>query len=778
MPAVILTMGNGTSLSLPRTLGRALIRTAAVVSREAACVTAVEAEGGGGEPAAAPSCVVARIARTGAGPIAVLRNGPAREYKMLPADGTPVDLRIGDEILVSPGSAGAAGRIRVEWGLPTLAAEVVPRWHADWWARRGRANTSGAFGTKATAAAVSVAATAAPAVTAIIQAQVAVGGGGAVATVGPARLPDPASPSGRGGPPAACRPATLLVLVGLPGSGKSTFSAALTERDPGRWRRVHQDGAPSGGKRATAVAVATAVLQAGRSVVLDRCNLTPTARADFAAAARAVGAPMHVLVLARPAAECARRVAARTTHEGGLAGPDAAHVVFLMNADMKKAALPAVGDGEGFASVTVVTNDAEASAAVDTWSEEGCKGRKGAAKRRREGGGGGGDGGRPSPPPPPPPPPSSPPSPLNAGPSVFAPLSTGDGGPVSAAAAAMAVLKHAAASPPAAGPTPCPPGDTLPVRKSSDLLPPKASSDSADGSARTGLPSLPPRKPKPGAGAAAAPAAVAPAPPGEAGAGCPRDPLFALASAAALTAAAASAALVPSRAPAPIIMPALPHGWPEPPSVRAPRAHSDHPVHALWNIAAHPGSHASSGARLVIPPPGSGWAPVWPCRGLVVLPDLYPKSRVHGLILQHGPTPHGTPQHLGPTDGPLVRAMAAAGRAWLAAAGVPPAHQRLGFHSVASMQPLHLHAMSSDLAGACLRTRKHYMSFRPPFFVSADDVAACLEAGVPPPYLSPEESSAALHAPIVCQHCATGYMTMAALKDHMRMCAVVQGVEW
>ena len=186
----------------------------------------------------------------------------------------------------------------------------------------------------------------------------------------------------------------------------------------------------------------------------------------------------------------------------------------------------------------------------------------------------------------------------------------------------------------------------------------------------------------------------------------------------------------------------------------------------------------SAGAALVIPPPGAGWAPTPPSCGLVLLPDLYPKSRVHGLVLVHGPAPPATPLHLGPADAPLVRAMAAAGRAWLAARGVPPRAQRTGFHSSPSLQPLHLHALSSDLVGPALRTKKHYLSYRPPFFVDADAAAACLEAGVPPPFLSPDEAAAALRAVLACQHCGAPQPSMVILKEHMRACAAGMGADW
>ena len=39
----------------------------------------------------------------------------------------------------------------------------------------------------------------------------------------------------------AVAPQILVVLVGVPGSGKSTFSSQLLERAPPRWTRISQD---------------------------------------------------------------------------------------------------------------------------------------------------------------------------------------------------------------------------------------------------------------------------------------------------------------------------------------------------------------------------------------------------------------------------------------------------------------------------------------------------------------------------------------------------------
>lgn len=79
-------------------------------------------------------------------------------------------------------------------------------------------------------------------------------------------------------PPAlkACAPSsethgklTLLVLCGLPGSGKSTIAAALTSHATQRWVRASQDDAPSR-RRQECEAMVRQGLRDGFNVVVDR----------------------------------------------------------------------------------------------------------------------------------------------------------------------------------------------------------------------------------------------------------------------------------------------------------------------------------------------------------------------------------------------------------------------------------------------------------------------------------------------------------------------------
>lgn len=121
----------------------------------------------------------------------------------------------------------------------------------------------------------------------------------------------------------------VLVLVGVQGSGKSTFSNALIARaaeqpTPRRWARVNQDsiaGKPGRGTRGACENLVKASVGAGSSAVVDRMHLTRDQRAYFVKAAREANCQAHCVVLDLPLKTCIQRAVDRTAHEGDILGP-------------------------------------------------------------------------------------------------------------------------------------------------------------------------------------------------------------------------------------------------------------------------------------------------------------------------------------------------------------------------------------------------------------------------------------------------------------------------
>lgn len=118
-------------------------------------------------------------------------------------------------------------------------------------------------------------------------------------------------------PPAGARP-ELAILIGLPGSGKTTFARARLAGHV----HVSKDLMPKASRRdERQLALVKDALAAGRSVVVDNINPRIADRAPLIGAARALGAGVMGYVLDADVQECLRRNRAR---EGKARVPDVA----------------------------------------------------------------------------------------------------------------------------------------------------------------------------------------------------------------------------------------------------------------------------------------------------------------------------------------------------------------------------------------------------------------------------------------------------------------------
>ncbi|KAL0736797.1 hypothetical protein Bca4012_013007 [Brassica carinata] len=172
----------------------------------------------------------------------------------------------------------------------------------------------------------------------------------------------------------------VVLLIGPPGSGKSTFCDSVMKSPHRPWSRICQDIINNGkaGSKSQCLKMAIESLKEGKSVFIDRCNLDKEQRSEFVK----LGGPqveVHAVVLELPAQVCISRSVKRSGHEGNLQGGRAAAVVNKM---LRSKELPKVN--EGFSRILFCYNDADVENAVKTYSmlgpvdalPSGCFGQK------------------------------------------------------------------------------------------------------------------------------------------------------------------------------------------------------------------------------------------------------------------------------------------------------------------------------------------------------------------------------------------------------------------
>ena len=118
----------------------------------------------------------------------------------------------------------------------------------------------------------------------------------------------------------------MILLVGIPGSGKSTFAKMLTDRQPSKYVRINQDEL---GNRRECERLCRNALARGQVPIIDRCNFDLTQRRHFLSIASEARVPVDCVVFSYPADVCVARCQDRQGHET-ITRSNAAGVVRMM----------------------------------------------------------------------------------------------------------------------------------------------------------------------------------------------------------------------------------------------------------------------------------------------------------------------------------------------------------------------------------------------------------------------------------------------------------------
>ena len=141
----------------------------------------------------------------------------------------------------------------------------------------------------------------------------------------------------------------MLILTGIPGSGKSTFAVSLVRGKPYIYLRVNQDAL---GSRPACEQLAREALSGGRCPIIDRCNFDPSQRSKFINIAKSFHVPVDCVVFQFPMDLCIRRCQDRRNHET-VNAENAAQVVTTMVRQFSPP-LPNRNNSETFRSIKVV----------------------------------------------------------------------------------------------------------------------------------------------------------------------------------------------------------------------------------------------------------------------------------------------------------------------------------------------------------------------------------------------------------------------------------------
>ncbi|AAZ10404.1 Scavenger mRNA decapping enzyme C-term binding, putative [Trypanosoma equiperdum] len=163
----------------------------------------------------------------------------------------------------------------------------------------------------------------------------------------------------------------------------------------------------------------------------------------------------------------------------------------------------------------------------------------------------------------------------------------------------------------------------------------------------------------------------------------------------------------------------------------------------------------------------------------IIVNDAYPKSRLHCLVIPLDLSLDSL-SALRPNHVPLLQHLMEVAEQYVQftredaasnEAGIQALSFMTGFHSLPSLPQLHMHLISRDLDGPCMKTKKHYNSFATPFFLPADQVVNDLRKnGCVTLNRNVEELNRFEHEEPRCLWCGLNPGGFQQLRVHLRTC--------
>ena len=93
----------------------------------------------------------------------------------------------------------------------------------------------------------------------------------------------------------------------------------------------------------------------------------------------------------------------------------------------------------------------------------------------------------------------------------------------------------------------------------------------------------------------------------------------------------------------------------------------------------------------------------------------------------------------------------------------------IGFHSIQSMYPLHMHIITKDFVSDCLKTKKHWNSFNSRYFINLDEIIDHLKENetLEGLLLPRDELNKLLKSDLKCNQCTKVLSNIPKLKEHL-----------